>query len=43
MEITKIMRWLWGKDQGGWIDLYEPQHEVVVFTPIISFTQLQDA
>lgn len=33
------MRWLWGEDQGGRIYLYEPQREVVGFTPPIAFTQ----
>lgn len=40
MESTKLMRWLWGEDQGGRIYLYEPQREVVGFTPPIAFTQL---
>ena len=39
MESTKLMRWLWGEDQGGRIYLYEPQREVVGFTPPIAFTQ----
>lgn len=43
MESTKLMRWLWGEDQGGRIYLYEPQREVVGFTPPIAFTQRQDA
>ena len=43
MESTKPMRWLWGEDQGGRIYLYEPQREVVRFTPPIAFTQRQDA
>lgn len=43
MESTKPMRWLWGEDQGGRIYLYEPQREVVRFTPPIVFTQRQDA
>lgn len=30
------MRWLWGEDQGGRIYLYEPQREVVGFTPPIA-------
>lgn len=30
MESTKLMRWLWGEDQGGRISLYEPQREVVL-------------
>ena len=39
------MRWLWGEDQGGriYLYLYEPQREVVGFTPPIAFTQRQDA
>lgn len=43
MESTKLMRWLWGEDPGGRIYLYEPQREVVGFTPPIAFTQRQDA
>jgi hypothetical protein len=27
---AKLMRWLWGEDQGGRISLYEPQREVVL-------------
>lgn len=43
MESTKLMRWLWGEDQGDRIYLYEPQPSVVGFTPPIAFTQRQDA
>lgn len=38
MESTKLMRWLWGEDQGGRISLYEPQREVVLLSLCLPLT-----
>ena len=43
VESTKPMRRLWGEDEGGRAYPYEPQREVVGFTPPIDLTQRQDA